>query len=1085
MGLESNSDVNDSPEVQETNENAADEAAERETQNQERGNELDNQEGMEKEDSPEEENSPEADTDEDEDPEASEGENPEDEGENLEDDGDNPEDDGEDPENEGGNPDETEEDTDDEDSRKNDLDEKNDLEGTDPDEAEEDGASDEDPEDKNEVPEDESEDPEAESEDPEDDGDNPEDDEDNPEDDGENPEDDEDNPEDDGENPEDDGENPEDDGDNPEDAGENPEDDGENPEDDGENPEDDGENPEDDGDNREDDGDNPEDDGEDPEDDGDNPEDDGENPEDDGDNPEDDGENPEEDGDNPEDDGENPEDDGDNPEDDGENPEDDGENPEDDGDNPEDDGENPENDGDNPEDDGDNPEDDGENPEDTEQNPENGDEDPEDAEETRRNDLDAQDVMSPALQEMHNYMSEHNYGYGDYPTYSQDPEWQRLNENLKNENAGVETERSDINGPGEGDDPDSSNDPESKIEGSRYRTVDADTVDLSGARGMDDPNFWNHHGNDKETYTEMAEKLPDIQKELGDGKSLDELRENPEYRDAIDAYYNPDTMVKVEQKPDGTYEFQDDGRHRVKAAQEAGVNIPVEVINPDEYPETVQLKDTSSNPEKAGTEISGENGESAEKKSEGFSVKEIENSDGSKKSMAELQERFDSLNEKYENTDASAKEGKEELGKLYGQNMGAIKDTHEKYNAEMSRKDELSREMNDLHVQYDSDFPPEVQKYYDGLVKEYRDCQSNAEQLKYQEAKLESNNMHIAEQLDKPYVPTSDMNSGQNRQQKMDGLQTSLNDLEAKIDSGKATPMDAYEFANTSQRMKDDIAHPSNLNEQFGVKDKESLGKMDAQVDRISDKLAEQFKDYKFHDDGTYTRTSDKSWEGYGRKSENREYTDQNGNKITEVSESSFASGRSKIEKTAITYTDRGQKLDASFRFDGFKTRTERTVEGADHSVSVSEKETRILGGDVKTSYDNNTKKSDLSADSNLASRRSGKLEESESGFKSSQTETSLGNLRVEAHKDTSSFNNAEWKGKIGANAADVEIHKTDQNPEGKRYSVDARRQFGVFEAGASANPSDLKIGKEFKVKPMEGNTKIQELGEEDKKKDE
>ena len=121
-------------------------------------------------------------------------------------------------------------------------------------------------------------------------------------------------------------------------------------------------------------------------------------------------------------------------------------------------------------------------------------------------------------------MSEHNYGYGDYPTYSQDPEWQRLNENLKNENAGVETERSDINGPGEGDDPDSSNDPESKIEGSRYRTVDADTVDLSGARGMDDPNFWNHHGNDKETYTEMAEKLPDIQKELGDGKSLDELR---------------------------------------------------------------------------------------------------------------------------------------------------------------------------------------------------------------------------------------------------------------------------------------------------------------------------------------------------------------------------------------------------------------------------------------------------------------------------------------------------------------------------------------------------------------------------------
>ena len=435
-----------------------------------------------------------------------------------------------------------------------------------------------------------------------------------------------------------------------------------------------------------------------------------------------------------------------------------------------------------------------------EKNPEAGKESPEDtadhlkeekedsdSPDSRKDDLDEKNVMSPALQEMYDYMSEHDYGYGDYPTYSQDPEWQRLNENLKNEDAGVQPEKSDpgdsdsgkaLDGSGGdeilknsdvSDGGDALNDPEQNIEDSRYRTVDANAIDMTDARGMDDPNFWNHHGNSKETYMDMAEKLPDIQKELGEGKSLDELKENPDYADTVNAYYNPDNMVKVEQKPDGSYAFQDDGRHRVEAAREAGVSIPVEVVNSADA--KTELQDTKADsPEKTASEVSGENGE---QRSEGRSIKEIENSDGAQKSMGELREHFDDLNEKYENTDASTKEGKDELGRLYGENMGAIKDTHEKYDAEMSRQKELSQEMSDLHNQYDSDFPPDVQKHYDGLVKEYRDCQNHAEELKYQEAKLESNNVHIAEQLDKPYVPTSDMNGAQNRQQKMDGLQSS------------------------------------------------------------------------------------------------------------------------------------------------------------------------------------------------------------------------------------------------------------------------------------------------------------------------
>ena len=41
--------------------------------------------------------------------------------------------------------------------------------------------------------------------------------------------------------------------------------------------------------------------------------------------------------------------------------------------------------------------------------------------------------MGPAQAQMYDYMCEHNYGKGDYPEYSQDPEWQRLNAALKNE----------------------------------------------------------------------------------------------------------------------------------------------------------------------------------------------------------------------------------------------------------------------------------------------------------------------------------------------------------------------------------------------------------------------------------------------------------------------------------------------------------------------------------------------------------------------------------------------------------------------------------------------------------------------------
>jgi len=40
------------------------------------------------------------------------------------------------------------------------------------------------------------------------------------------------------------------------------------------------------------------------------------------------------------------------------------------------------------------------------------------------------DNLMTAMRNMSEYLSSHNYGRCDYPTYSKDPEWQRLNDAL-------------------------------------------------------------------------------------------------------------------------------------------------------------------------------------------------------------------------------------------------------------------------------------------------------------------------------------------------------------------------------------------------------------------------------------------------------------------------------------------------------------------------------------------------------------------------------------------------------------------------------------------------------------------------------
>ena len=182
-----------------------------------------------------------------------------------------------------------------------------------------------------------------------------------------------------------------------------------------------------------------------------------------------------------------------------------------------------------------------------------------------------------AMSNMADYMNEHNYGPDDYSEYSQDPEWQKLNADLQ-QSLGMEvTTDASTPSPESGKDVSATELPDNCV------MVNASDIDMTYAQGMDSDQFWNHHGNTKEDYMRIAEGIPDVQQALDSGKSLDEIKQDPDLKDTAHAYFDPENMVKVEQQADGSYSFADDGRHRIAAAQELGYDIPVQVNN---VPET-------------------------------------------------------------------------------------------------------------------------------------------------------------------------------------------------------------------------------------------------------------------------------------------------------------------------------------------------------------------------------------------------------------------------------------------------------------------------------------------------------------------
>ena len=196
-----------------------------------------------------------------------------------------------------------------------------------------------------------------------------------------------------------------------------------------------------------------------------------------------------------------------------------------------------------------------------------------------------------AISNMADYMNEHNYGPDDYSEYSQAPEWQKLNADLQ-QSLGMDV-TTDVSTPSleSGKDVSAAELPDNCV------MVNASNIDMTYAQGMDSDQFWNHHGNTKEDYMRIAEGIPDVQQALDSGKSLDEIKQDPDLKDTAHAYFDPENMVKVEQQADGSYSFADDGRHRIAAAQEMGYEIPVEVTNMPEKANAATTDNADMKPE--------------------------------------------------------------------------------------------------------------------------------------------------------------------------------------------------------------------------------------------------------------------------------------------------------------------------------------------------------------------------------------------------------------------------------------------------------------------------------------------------------
>lgn len=101
---------------------------------------------------------------------------------------------------------------------------------------------------------------------------------------------------------------------------------------------------------------------------------------------------------------------------------------------------------------------------------------------------------------------------------------------------------------------------------------------IIGILDSDKPYFWNHKGNKKEDYLQLAQRSKILYQKWCQGTPISELINEPDCKDIAQAYLNELQMVQVYKINDGEYKWVEDGRHRAAAAKELDIHILVKIL---------------------------------------------------------------------------------------------------------------------------------------------------------------------------------------------------------------------------------------------------------------------------------------------------------------------------------------------------------------------------------------------------------------------------------------------------------------------------------------------------------------------------
>lgn len=116
------------------------------------------------------------------------------------------------------------------------------------------------------------------------------------------------------------------------------------------------------------------------------------------------------------------------------------------------------------------------------------------------------------------------------------------------------------------------------IQNPEFQFIRANEIKKESIYDRENKHFWNHHNYSKDEYINLANESIKLYEDYRNGRSIDELLKTYKF---AGAYFSDNQTIHVcqTQVEDETYfELMTDGRHRVVAAQELDIHIPVKIF---------------------------------------------------------------------------------------------------------------------------------------------------------------------------------------------------------------------------------------------------------------------------------------------------------------------------------------------------------------------------------------------------------------------------------------------------------------------------------------------------------------------------